>query len=165
MVGPDDFNGYGYFYVRLCWNVSFSRRTQWRDPRFLQLRFFLRPFVQEWLRFPGEPSGFIAPLRWFEEDLRFLLRRQAQDARHHGRYEPEGMLRCEEAALIADFGSGMYMAGFAGDDFSRCVPFCGGHAQDAWHPGRYGPEGQYVARRLFGNGMCMAGFDGYGASR
>ena len=31
--------------------------------------------------------------------LRFLLRRQAQDARHHGQYEPEGKLCCEETAL------------------------------------------------------------------
>ena len=37
----------------------------------------------------------------------------------------------------------------AGDDFSRCVSFCGRHAQDARHLGRYEPEGQYVARRLF----------------
>ena len=58
-----------YDYVRLYWNGSLSRRTQLRDPRFLQLRFFLRPSVLEWLRFPGEPCGFIAPLRWFEEDL------------------------------------------------------------------------------------------------
>ena len=51
------------------------------------------------------PSGFCfaAPLRWFEEELGrcgFLLRRQAQDARHHGRHEPEGQLCCEEAGSL-----------------------------------------------------------------
>ena len=68
MVGPDDFNGCGCFFVRLSWNGSFSRRTV-EVPLFLQLRFFLRPFVLEWLRFPDEPSGSIVPLLWFEEDL------------------------------------------------------------------------------------------------
>ena len=63
-----------------------------------------------------------------------------QDARHLGRYGTEGQLCCLfEAALVVFFGSGMYLAGFAGDDFSRCVPFCGRHAHDArrlvrqWH--------------------------------
>ena len=82
VVGPDGFNGYGYFYVRLYWNGALSRRTQWRDPRFLQLRFFLRLFVLEWLRFPGEPGGCIAPLHWFEEDFLRCVpfgRRQALD--------------------------------------------------------------------------------------
>ena len=50
------------------------------------------------------------------------------------------------AALLC---SGMHLAGFAGDDISRCVPFCGRHAEDVRHLGRYGPEGQYVARRRF----------------
>ena len=81
--------------------------------------------------------------------LRFFLRRLAQDAGHHGRYGTEGLLCCQvEAALVVFLRSGMCLAGFPGDD-SRCVPFCGGHAQNAWHLGRYGPEGQYVARRLF----------------
>ena len=93
--------------------------------------------------------------------LRFLVRRQALDARHHGPCEPEGRLCCEEATLIADSSSGMHLAGFAGDDLSRCVFFCGGHAQDAWHLGRYGPEGQYVARRLFRQWHVHGWFAGY----
>ena len=42
-------------------------------------------------------------------------RRQAQDARHHGRYEQEGhfCFGCV-AALVDDCGSGMTLAGFAG---------------------------------------------------
>ena len=47
-------------------------------------------------------------------------RRQAQDARHHGQYEPEGQLRGEiVAALVADYGRGVSLAGF-----SVLVLFC-----------------------------------------
>ena len=45
-------------------------------------------------------------------------RRQAQDARHHGQYEPEGQLRGESvAALVADYG-----CFFLFWCTSRCVP-------------------------------------------
>ena len=52
----------------------------------------------------------------------------------------------------------MCLASFPVDDFSRCVPFCGRHAQDARHLGRYGSEGQFVARRLFFAGYVAPAF-------
>ena len=90
VAGPDDFNGYGHFYVRLYWNGC----------------------VFQWIYCSS------SLVRRGLGMLRFLLRRLAHDARHHGRYEPEGKLCCEEASPIADFGSGMYLDGFAGDEFS-----------------------------------------------
>ena len=63
------------------------------------------------------------------------------------------------------FGSGMCVAGFPGDDISRCVPFCGRHAQDTRHLGRYGPEGHHVARRLFRQWHVQGWFAGYVAPR
>ena len=49
-------------------------------------------------------------------------RRQAQGARHLGRYGSEGQLfRDAEAVLVADLCSGLCLAGSAGDDTARAV--------------------------------------------
>ena len=80
--------------------------------------------------------------------------------------ETEGQLCCQlEAALVVFLGSGVCLAGFSGDDISRCVPFCGRHAQGARHLGRYGPEGQYVAVRRFWQWHVHDSFAGYDAPR
>ena len=92
------------------------------------------------------------------------------DARHHGRYGPEGHLCSEVVAVLAsDYGSGMFllvlledavravitslsagpppggqlggMAGFAGDD-AFCAMFLFFLRPRCIHLGRYGPEGQ-----------------------
>ena len=46
---------------------------------------------------------------------------QAQDARHHGRYGTEGLFASIVFALVVVLGTGMCMAGFAGNDASHAV--------------------------------------------
>ena len=71
--------------------------------------------------------------------------RQALDAWHHGRCEPEGQLR---GNYIVDSGSGMYFSGYSGVMLSsRCVPFCCLQAQDARHHVRYVSEGPFRGHR------------------
>ena len=71
-------------------------------------------------------------------------------------YGTEGQLCCLfGAALVVFSGSGMCVAGFPGDDLTRCVPFCGGNAQDARHLGRFGPEGQFSAIQLDSSGRLF----------
>ena len=55
-----------------------------------------------------------------------FCRLRAQDARHHGRYETEGLHAAMFFALVVDNGSGMHWLVFTGDDvprlcFSGCV--------------------------------------------
>ena len=65
----------------------------------------------------------------------------AYDARHHGRYGSKRQFSVFVAALIADFGSGMCLAGFVGDDTFHVV-FPSVVVRDVRHHGRYEPEGQ-----------------------
>ena len=135
----------------VCTGLARFPGAQWWDPRFLQLRFFYVRLYWNGCCFQANLVDFLllfvgSKMTW---DAAFPSSTTAQDARHRGQCEPEGKLCSEDASLTADSGSSMYLGGFACDEFSRCDPFCGGHAQDAWHLGRFGPEGQYVARRLF----------------
>ena len=60
-----------------------------------------------------------------------------QDARHLGRYGPEGQLCARRC-----FSSGLCLAGVAGVCTSYFVPFFRRQAKDALHHGRFGPHEQ-----------------------
>ena len=64
--------------------------------------------------------------------------RPAQDARHHGRYKPEGPLRGEMPFFVV--GSGTCKAGIAGCIRLAMCSLLFSAGPDALHHGRYEPE-------------------------
>ena len=85
-------------------------------------------------------------------------------ARHHGRYEPEGLLRAHRRQRQLRGQGWFYWL-----RYTSCVfPLVCWQARDVRHHGRYGPEGllrDRARRRRVGSGMSLAGSAGFFTSR
>ena len=92
---------------------------------------------------------------YFHLALSSLLWFAGPDARHHGRYQPEGLLRAHRRQWQLQGQRWFYWL-----RYTSCVfPLACRHARDVRHHGRYGPE-EHVFSWLLSTGTVLG--RGYG---